>query len=73
MPSVDDPIWRDVVSGRVRPQFEHLGLQIFMGRTRMVTDGAPQEVDRLARELHQFFVANQHHPKVQRDFARIRG
>ena len=73
IPAADHLIWRELVIGRVKPAFEHLGLQILMGRAKVMhkADPSDRETASLAKELHDFFIKNEFHPKIQRDITKL--
>jgi hypothetical protein len=73
VPDADHPIWEEIVTGRKRPRFEHLAVQMLLGKAQVVLfqDGSERAVRRLAREIHDLFVQNASHPKMQRDLSKV--
>jgi hypothetical protein len=75
IPAATHPIWRKIVTGEAKHEFDHLGVQVFLGRAKilLIQDPSESTVSRLAAELHDFFVKNVSHPKLQQDVAKIAG
>jgi hypothetical protein len=75
VPDVSHPIWREIVTGRSPRTFEHLALQLFLGKARILLaqNNADRIVEQLVSEIHALFQQNASHPKIQRDVAKILG
>jgi len=75
VPDGGHPIWEEIVTGRTRRNFEHLAVQMFLGKAQVVLfqDGSERAIRRLAREIHELFVQNASHPKMQRDLSKLLG
>ncbi|NCC50716.1 MAG: hypothetical protein EOM20_05810 [Spartobacteria bacterium] len=73
VPGAEHVAWKDVVTCRVRHDFEFLAAKIFMGRIilQLQDDSSPEAVARMASELRELFVKNIQLPLVQRDVNRI--
>jgi hypothetical protein len=75
IPGAESPIWQQIIRGRERYKFEHLGAQILLGRARieLAHDSSEATVQALARELHSLFVENASHPKIVSDLRKLTG
>jgi hypothetical protein len=75
VPDAGHPIWKEIVTGRTRRDFEHLAVQTFLGKAQLILfqDGSERVIRRLAREIHELFAQNAAHPKMQRDLAKLLG
>jgi hypothetical protein len=73
IPGAESVIWEQIIRGRERYRFEHLGAQILLGRARieLAHDASEATIQALARELHGLFVENASHPKIVSDLAKI--
>lgn len=71
VPPVTHSVWKDIVVGRVRPEFGFLAIRILLGRLLPAAQREPARVPQLAQELHALFAANAHLPSVQRDLATL--
>jgi hypothetical protein len=75
IPTEQNPIWEELISGESQHQFEFLGTKIILGRLRMRYRKcqSPQEVNKYVHELRTFFEKNLHLPKVQTDLKKVFG
>jgi len=73
VPSANDPIWTDIVSGKRTFQFDFVAAKILMGhlKVKIRHRNEPAVVQEGARELHDVFARNVQMPSVQRDLAKI--
>lgn len=75
IPDAESLIWQQIIRGRERYKFEHLGAQILLGRAKieLAHDASEATVQALARELHGLFAENASHPKIINDLSKIVG
>lgn len=73
VPPENDPIWRDIVSGKRTFQFDFVAAKILMGHlaVKVRHRNDPAVIQEGARELYQVFARNAQMPSVQRDLAKI--
>lgn len=71
IPPVSNPIWNQLILGKVNWPLESLAIKIFLGsaKLKLVNDASSAQVSRLAQELHDLFVKNAKLPSVQKDMA----
>jgi hypothetical protein len=57
LPAKSNQKWREVVTGKTRYAFEHLGLKILMTRIelQLMRDASNESVDKAVSDLHAFF------------------
>jgi hypothetical protein len=70
-----EPIWRDIVTGKVKVDFEFLAakiLQSTMTRT-YAKDPTADKLEKCARDLRDLFAQNADVPAVQRDLKKVLG
>ena len=74
LPSIEHPVWRQLVTGEKTCEFEFLAIQIFLGRAHMVLsmEDTPENVLSLSRELRGIFEENINHPVIVRDMTKLR-
>src|SRR6266545_4175204 len=60
VPPVSHPAWKNIVSGKVRHQFEFLASNLLLGYLALQVKRAssPETVQKCAQELHDIFVRN---------------
>lgn len=75
VPPVSHPDWKNVVSGKVKCQFEFLATNFLLGylTLQVKRDSSPQVIQKCAHELHDIFVRNADLFSVQRDLIKIFG
>jgi hypothetical protein len=75
VPPVSHPAWKNIVSGKVRHQFEFLATNLLLGylSLQVKRDPSPAVVQKCAQELHDIFVRNGDLTSVQRDLTKIFG
>ena len=75
VPPVSHPTWKNIVSGREKPQFEFLATKFLLGylTLQVKRDSSPQFLQRCAQELHDIFVRNADLISVQRDLIKVFG
>jgi len=68
-------VWSDIVSGKVRYEFEFLALKILLGRLMLDVerDPAPATVQRCAEEIRALLMKNANLPSAKRDLQKIFG
>lgn len=69
VPSIENRLWSDVVSGKLACELNFLALKILLGRLNLIVrqDPAPSNVQKCAKELREFFLKNAGMPSAQRD------
>lgn len=69
------PKWRDIVSGKVKFEFEFLAAKILLGTmTRtLAKDPTPTRLEKCTGEFRELFAKNTEIPSVRRDLERIFG
>lgn len=75
VPPASHPIWSDIATGRVKPEFDFLPAKIIVGNIgrRLARDLSLPNLANCARELREIFAQNADLPKVQRDLLKIFG
>jgi hypothetical protein len=75
VPPANDPVWRDIVSGKRTFQLDFVAAKILLGHlgVKVRHRGDPGVIREGARELHDIFARNVQMPSVQRDLAKILG
>ena len=75
VPPVSHPAWKNIVSGKVRHQFEFLATNLLLGylALQVKRDPSPEIVQKCAQEIHDIFVRNADLVSVQRDLIKIFG
>ena len=73
VPGADRQEWKDVVTCRVRHNFEFLAAKILMGRIilQLQDDASPDTIAKQASALRELFAKNIQLPLVQRDVNKI--
>lgn len=73
IPAPSDPRWTELISGKLKCEFELLGTKIIIGRVGIVYKLNPTQetMKKCIDDLINFFVQNQKIPKAQTDLARI--
>ena len=75
VPSVESPVWNDIVSGKVKYQLDFLAAKIMLGRLmlKVRNNSSPENLAKCGQELHNLYDQNVDLPCVQRDLVRIFG
>jgi hypothetical protein len=70
-----EPIWRDIVTGKVKVDFEFLAAKILQSTlTRTYAkDPTAEKLEKCARDLRDLFSQNADLPVVQRDLQKVLG
>jgi hypothetical protein len=70
-----DPIWRDIVTGKVKVDFEFLAAKILQSTlTRTYAkDPTAEKLEKCARDLRDLFSQNADLPVVQKDLKKVLG
>lgn len=70
-----EPIWRDIVTGKVKVEFEFLAAKILQSTlTRTYAkDRSAERLEKCARDLRDLFSQNADLPVVQRDLKKVLG
>ncbi len=73
IPALSNPVWVNIVLGKVQPAFGFLATKIFLGRVKMSLsfDSSQQNINKLAAELRELFVKNVSIPSLQKDLELI--
>jgi hypothetical protein len=75
IPPASDPKWRDVVTGKLKPTFEFMGINVLLCRVALAVTAnpSPDSIAKGVGELRQIFEKNAAVPKVQSDLKKIFG
>ncbi|MBI5303929.1 MAG: hypothetical protein HY868_17465 [Chloroflexi bacterium] len=75
VPSVQNSVWNDIVSGKVKYQLDFLAAKIMLGRLmlRVKNDSSHNMIEKCGQELHNLYAQNADLPCVQRDLTKIFG
>ncbi len=75
VPAVQNPVWNDIVSGKVKYQLDFLAAKIMLGRLmlKVRNDASLENLAKCAQEHHNLYYQNRDLPCVQRDLQRIFG
>ena len=71
IPTADNKVWLDVVTGKKNVDFQHLGLKMFMGRAGLTMKNDPSKAPQLAKELFALVTANITSSKVIEDIKQL--
>ncbi len=73
VPPVTNPAWRDIVSGKVKYQFDFLATKMILGwlTTQVKNNPSPRTIQKCAEELHNVFARNANLLVVQHDLRQI--
>ncbi len=75
VPPISNPVWHNIVAGKVKYQLDFLAAKILLGRLllRVRSDPSPGMLEKCAHDLQNLFAQNPDLPCVQRDLERIFG
>jgi hypothetical protein len=75
IPAASDPKWRDVITGKLKPQFEFMGINVLVCRVVLsaASNPSPDNISKGIAELRSMFEKNIAIPKVQSDLKKIFG
>ena len=75
VPLSTDKVWKDILLGKVKYDFEFLALKIMLGRLlrKIELDPSPATIQKCAEEMCNLFKVNAHLPTAQRDLQKILG
>lgn len=75
IPPNTHPIWRDIITGRAKIEFEFVAAKIIHGAlTRsFAKDPSPSRLEKCASNLRVFFLENAEQPSAQKDLQKICG
>jgi hypothetical protein len=73
VPLSTDKIWKDILQGRVKFNFEFLALKIMLGRLfrEMERDPSPAMLQKCADEIYNLLSKNAQLPTAKRDIQKI--
>ena len=71
VPSADNKVWLDIVTGKKNVAFTHLGIKMFMGRIGITLRTNPEKAPLLAKELYSLFQSNIASAKVVEDLKQL--
>jgi hypothetical protein len=73
VPPISHPAWSDIVSGKVKYQFDCLAVKMVLGWLTAQVKNTPSSrtIQRCAEELHNVFARNANLPSAQRDLRKI--
>ena len=69
IPPSGDPIWQDIVTGKVKYEFEYFAIQLLQGSLAraLCDDPSPANLCKCCETLRELFVRNAEQPLVQKD------
>jgi hypothetical protein len=75
VPLSTDKVWKDILLGKVKYDFEFLALKIMLGRLlrKIELDPSPTTIQKCAEEMCNLFMVNAHLPTAKRDLQKILG
>ncbi len=75
VPPATHPVWSDIATGRLKPEFDFLAAKIIVGTIsrKLASDQSMAHLWTYVHELREIFVQNADLPKVQRDLKKIFG
>ena len=75
VPPASHPMWSDIATGKVIPDFEFLPARIIVGTIsrRLAKDQSLANLGNCAGELREIFAQNADLPKVKKDLMKIFG
>jgi hypothetical protein len=75
VPLGTDRVWKDILQGKVKYEFEFLALKIMLGRLfrEIERDPSPVTVQKCADEIYNLLSKNAHLPSAKRDLQKILG
>lgn len=75
LPSINHPIWKELITKRPEHQFEFFAFKLILSRMNMEYEKhpSPQAIETHARELKSFLEKNANLPKLQNDVRKLFG
>jgi hypothetical protein len=75
LPPSSDQVWKDILLGKTRYNFEFLALKILLGRLIMQVEAnpSPGTLQKCADEMANLLAKNAHLPSAKRDIQKIKG
>jgi hypothetical protein len=75
VPPASDPIWQNIICGRIKYEFEFIAAKIFLGHLMVKIRYSPTQdtIAKGAKDLREIFVKSINLPSVQRDLRKISG
>ena len=75
IPTLSNPIWKDIVKNKVNFNFEFLAVKILLARLKLTVkyDPSPETIENCAAELRNLFVKTGRLPSVKKDLKKIFG
>ncbi len=69
IPGLNNPIWKDLVTGEKLIDFNFLAIKIFLGRARLLlgNDSSEANIQKLSNELREIFVKHANISVLQKD------
>ena len=71
LPSPDNKVWADIITGSKKVDFEFLAARIFLGTAQMKVKNDPSALKQQAGDLFKLLEKNQNLPSVQKDIAKL--
>jgi hypothetical protein len=73
--SSTNKVWKDILLGKVKYDFEFLAVKIMLGRLHLEIERnpSPATIQKCADELHNLFEKNANLPSAKRDIQKILG
>ncbi len=75
VPSAENLVWHDIVTGKVKYPLEFLAAKIMLGRLllKVKNDSSPSMIAQCGQQLYNLYAQNADLPCVQRDLEKIFG
>jgi hypothetical protein len=75
VPPVEDEVWTNIVSGKVKYPLDFLAAKILLGRLtlKVKSNPSPSMLQKCSSDLHYLYAQNSDLPCVQRDMKQIFG
>ena len=75
VPPASDPVWQNIICGRVKYELEFIAAKIFLGHLMVKIQYFPSQdvIAKGAKDLREIFAKSINLPSVQRDLKKISG
>jgi|WetSurMetagenome_2_1015567.scaffolds.fasta_scaffold1790649_1 hypothetical protein len=73
VPASSHPIWKDVLNGKIKHDFQFLALKMMLGRIQITLKADPSQAQyaKCVEDLRNLLMQNANHPKVQNDLSML--
>jgi hypothetical protein len=71
LPASSHSIWKDLLTGKVKLDFQFLALKMMLGRIQITlqSDTSQAQFNKSVDDIRNLLIQNANHPKVQSDLA----